>query len=155
MANWSEKFNRMTQSAISKSKEVAEVTKLNMEINGFNQNLKEVYAKAGQYVLENGIGAGNGTLDEFAAQMMTIKNSIALDEEKIRGIKNINVCPQCGAAVSKNSRFCDQCGAEIIVPAVQEESAAEEKPVGAVCKNCGAPLEEGALFCGICGTKQE
>ncbi len=155
MANWSEKFNKMTQSAISKSKEVAEVTKLNLEISGFNQDLKELYTKAGQYVLENGIGAGDETLEDLAAQMLAIKNSIAADEEKIRAVKNINICPKCGASVSRSSRFCDQCGAEMVVAVPQEETAAEEAPAGSVCKNCGAPIEEGALFCGSCGAKQE
>ena len=155
MANWSEKFNKMTQSAISKSKEVAEVTKLNLEISGFNQDLKEIYTKAGQYVLENGIGTGDETLGDLAAQMMAIKNSIAVDEDKIRAIKNINICPKCGASVSRSSRFCDQCGAEMIVDEAQGEAEAEGASAGSVCKNCGAPIEEGALFCGSCGAKQE
>ena len=33
MANWGEKFSRATQAAISKSKEMAEVTRLNVEIS--------------------------------------------------------------------------------------------------------------------------
>ena len=52
MAGWSEKFNKMTQTAISKSKEVTEVTRLNMEINSLNQSIKEIATKIGEYVLK-------------------------------------------------------------------------------------------------------
>ena len=45
MANWSEKFNKLTQTAISKGKEVTEITKLNVEVVSLNQNLKEITNK--------------------------------------------------------------------------------------------------------------
>ena len=45
MASWSEKLNQMTQSAISKSKEVAGVAKLNVEISSLNQSVKNIYTE--------------------------------------------------------------------------------------------------------------
>ena len=53
MANWSEKLNKFTQTAISKGKEVTEITKLNVEVISLNQNLKEFTMKIGQYVFEH------------------------------------------------------------------------------------------------------
>lgn len=152
MAGWGEKLNKMTQTAISKSKEMAEVTKLNMEINSFNQNIKEIYNKVGEYVLTNGLLADDTAVAEFAEQVAAIKANIAANQEKLLEVKNIYVCPGCGAEVPRTSKFCDKCGKEM--PKVTEAEA-EAAPAPTVCKSCGTQLEAGALFCGNCGTKQE
>ena len=52
MASWSEKLNQMTQSAISKSKEVAGVAKLSLEVNNLNQSIKNIQTEVGAYVLD-------------------------------------------------------------------------------------------------------
>ena len=54
MANWREKLNQAAQNTISKSKEVAGVAKLNVEISTLNQSMKNIYTEVGKYVLENG-----------------------------------------------------------------------------------------------------
>ena len=53
MASWKESMNRMAQSAVAKSKEMAEITRLNLDINNCEQRIREVYITMGQYVLEN------------------------------------------------------------------------------------------------------
>lgn len=63
MASWTEKLNQMTQSAISKSKEVAGVTKLNLEISSLNQNIKNIQTEIGAYVLENGLLKEDASVD--------------------------------------------------------------------------------------------
>lgn len=147
MANWGEKLNKMTQSAITKSKEMAEVTRLNMEIGNLKQNLKDLYTKTGEYVLTNGVAAEDETIAEYIAQMNTIQQNIEADEEKIKEVKNINICANCGAEVSRTSKFCDKCGTEMVRVSLEPEVI--------VCKNCGNPIEKDALFCGNCGAKQE
>lgn len=147
MANWGEKLNKMTQSAITKSKEMAEVTRLNMEISTLRQNLKELYENVGEYVLTNGVAAEDSAITEYVAQMVTIKQNIEANEEKVKEIRNINICPSCGAEVSRTSKFCDKCGTEMVRVSLEPEAI--------VCKSCGNPIEKDALFCGNCGAKQE
>lgn len=55
MASWREKLNQAAQNTISKSKEVAGVAKLNVEIGTLNQSLKNIYTEVGKYVLEKGV----------------------------------------------------------------------------------------------------
>lgn len=147
MANWGEKLNKMTQSAITKSKEMAEVTRLNMEISTLKQNLKELYANVGEYVLTNGIASEDAAIAEYVTQMITIKQNIEANEEKVKEVRNINICPNCGAEVSRTSKFCDKCGTEMVRVSLEPEVI--------VCKSCGNPIEKDALFCGNCGAKQE
>ncbi len=147
MAGWGEKFNKITQSAITKSKEMAEVTRLNMEISTQNQKMKELYAQTGEYVLNSGVAGDDETVAGFAAQLETIRQAIMASQEKLNEVKNINICPNCGAEVTRTSKFCDKCGTEMQRPSL-------EAPVS-VCKVCGNPIDKDALFCGTCGAKQE
>ena len=47
---WGDKFNQLTKTAVSKSKEVAEITRLNMEISSSEQKMKELAAQIGMIV---------------------------------------------------------------------------------------------------------
>ena len=53
MAGWKESVGRFAQNAVSKSKEMAEITRLNMEISNQEQRLRELYGQLGQYLVEN------------------------------------------------------------------------------------------------------
>ncbi len=116
MANWSEKFNKVTQSAINKSKEVAEMTRLNINIGSLNQNIKDIYTKAGEYVLKNGLLGEDEIIAGYSTEVETLQQSILADKEKLREIKNVDVCQNCGANVSRDSKYCDKCGAEVVRP---------------------------------------
>ncbi len=147
MANWRDNFSKMTQSAITKSKEMAEVTRLNMEISTQTQKVKELYAQAGERVLENGLAMDDPTIADLASQLATLKQNIQANQEKLNDVKNINICPNCGAEVARTSKFCDKCGTEMVRVSLEAPAT--------VCKACGKPIEKGAMFCGACGAKQE
>lgn len=148
MANWKESFNKVTQSAISKSKEMAEVTRLNMEISAQTQKVKELYAQAGERVLEGGLAADDSVIASLASQLAELRQGIQANQDKLNDVKNVNICPNCGAEVARTSKFCDKCGTEIV-------REAEAQPAPAVCKACGAPIDKDALFCGACGARQD
>lgn len=129
MASWNEKLNQMTQSAISKSKEVAGVTKLTLENSSRNQDIKIIYTKVGEYVMENGLLSEDPTVAQWAAQVAGFKAEIEANNEKINELKNVNVCPKCGTALPKTSKFCDQCGAEITVESPEGSDAEETEEI--------------------------
>lgn len=115
MASWTEKLNQMTQGAISKGKEVAGVTKLNVEIGTLNQSMKGIYAEVGKYVLENGLLSEDEAIAQWAAKAADIRAEIESNTEKIKSLKNVDICPGCGAEVAKSSKFCNKCGSAIVV----------------------------------------
>lgn len=119
MASWREKLNQAAQNTISKSKEVAGVAKLNVEIGSLNQSLKNVYTEVGKYVLENGLLSENETVSEWASKAADIKAEIEANTEKIKLLKNVNTCPGCGAEVPRTSKFCDKCGTPIVVASTE------------------------------------
>ena len=123
MASWSDRFTQMTQSAISKSKEVAGVTKLNMEISSLNQEIKNIQTQVGAYVLDNGFLMENQYIADWAEKVKGFKAEIEAKNEKIMELKNVTVCTKCGREVSRSNRFCEHCGAEIIIKAPVADTA--------------------------------
>lgn len=130
MASFSEKLNRMTQNAISKSKEVAGVTKLNLEIGSLNQDIKNIQTEVGRYVLEKGLLLEDESVADWAVKVAELKASIEENTEKIHELKNISICPGCGAEVSRASKFCDKCGTAIVIK-TPEPAGADEVVVDA------------------------
>lgn len=130
MANWSDKVSQMTQNAISKSKEMAGIAKLNVEISSLNQEIKNIQLQAGAYVLENGFLTANPYIAEWQEKVGSLKAEIEEKNEKIMELKNVVICRGCGKEVSRNNRFCENCGTEIIVnapvPAGEENTVKED-----------------------------
>ena len=146
---WGDKLNQITKSAVSKSKEMAEITRLNMENSSSEQKIKELAVQIGTLVVDQQLLMDNVQVGEWAAQIAKLREAVAKNQETIREIRNINICSNCGAEVSRTSKFCDKCGSPMD-RSVLEESMAAAVPT---CPNCGERLEPGALFCTNCGTK--
>lgn len=146
---WGDKLNQITKSAVSKSKEMAEITRLNMENSSSEQKIKELAVQIGTLVVDQQLLMDNAQVAEWAAQIAKLREAVAKNQETIREIRNINICSNCGAEVSRTSKFCDKCGSPMD-RSVLEESMAAAVPT---CPNCGERLEPGALFCTNCGTK--
>lgn len=125
MADWSEKLNRMAQSAVSKSKEVAEVTKLNLEVSTLNQKMKEIHTQVGAYVLEKGLLSQDESIAEWAGEVADLKAELEAHLDRINELKGVIVCPGCGAAVPNTSRFCPKCGTAMVMKASEPEEDEE------------------------------
>lgn len=152
MASWGEKMGRMAQNAVAKSKEMAEITRLNVEISNLEQSLRDNYIQLGQYVLSHPdlIAAEDETVVQIRQSVTDLQAKVEQDRQTICDLRNVNICSNCGAEVSRSSKFCDKCGTAMDRPVLtnrQEENH--------VCPSCGAEVENGAAFCGSCGAKLE
>lgn len=149
MANWSEKFNKMTQSAVNKSKELVEITKLNLNISNAEEEIKKCMQEIGEYVVKENLLADHEEIKELLEKINNYKNSIQIDKEKVLELRAVNICSECGAEVPRTSKFCNKCGASM--PSEKEENLSKER----ICPQCGAVLDEDTVFCGECGAKCE
>ena len=149
MAGWKESVGRFAQNAVSKSKEMAEITRLNMEISNQEQRLRELYGQLGQYLVENPdlVPADRQDAQALLQDVAQVKAGIEASKATLLEVRNVNICPGCGAEVSRSSKFCPSCGAQM------DRSVMERLNQAPVCPSCGAELEPGAAFCGNCGAK--
>lgn len=149
MAGWKESVGRFAQSAVSKSKEVAEITRLNMEISNQEQRLRELHNQLGQFLVEHAelVPVDAADAQALLQEVAQVKAGIENSKATLLEVRNVNICPGCGAEVARTSKFCPSCGAQM------DRSVMERLAQTPVCPNCGAELEAGAAFCGNCGSK--
>lgn len=151
MAGWADKLSRLTQNAVNKSKYMAEVTRINIEISNYESNLKQLLNEIGQYVVDNGLLQDNADIQEKLARIAEVQSRIDADKELVETMRKANVCPNCGNPLEPDVNFCSKCGASRIpMPAAKPAQPAAAK---AVCPNCGNELESGELFCPNCGQR--
>ena len=150
MANFMESMERFAQSAVSKSKEVAETTSINLEISSLEQQLQGLYAQAGRYAIDRRLlPTEEAEIQAILTPMEQLQERLAQCRQALLELRNACICPSCGAEISRLSNFCDRCGAPVERPQPQPQQTAEEM----VCPGCGAAVGQGDLFCGSCGKK--
>lgn len=151
MASWKESMGRMAQNAMTKSKEMVEINRLNREISTSKQKIKDLYTATGEYLMAHPelVDTADETFAANMEQLSQLEEKIEQTQQTLLEVQNINICPNCGAQVNRSSKFCDRCGTEMQRIALSGNTA-EVKPK---CPNCGAEVEENSTFCGECGTK--
>ena len=88
---WGDKLNQITKSAVSKSKEMAEITRLNMENSSSEQKIKELAVQIGTLVVDQQLLMDNVQVAEWAAQIAKLREAVAKNQETIREIRSINI----------------------------------------------------------------
>lgn len=145
MAKWSDRLNQMTQNAISKSREVAGIAKLNVDNTSLHLDIKNIQTKIGAYVVKNKLLQEDASVAEWTAEVEAVMAKVEENNDKIRAFKNVEVCPECGAQIPGAGRYCEKCGAEFTVPAsVVEVAAGAGGSFGAKTASDGSETAEAA-----------
>lgn len=142
------KISQGGQVAIQKSKELAEVAKLNSLISDEEKNINNNYFQIGK--LYASIHKMNCE-DDFRGMMDAIQDSekkIMDYKEQVQVIKGIVKCEKCGGEVAVTSAFCNSCG----TPMPKRVSVQKQDENTIICDNCGKSVKKGLRFCTSCGS---
>ena len=157
------KISSASQSAVQKTKEMAEIAKLNSQISDEEKKLNSYYSQIGKLYIQihrNDFGA------EFAELMTAVKQSedkIVSCKKTIEDVKGIARCVKCGAEIPSTAAFCNACGEPVAkqaqpapvennpTPVVNNPAPQNSKPV-VTCSGCGAVVPDNMRFCTSCGT---
>ena len=123
-----DRVNKAAQSVSSKTKENMEISRLTGEGRNVNAELEALYAQIGRAFVDGETAEALGAL---AARASELRERLAELERQKMQIKNQNVCPVCGAVMTKDARFCSNCGERMPEPAPEPEpepEAAAEEP---------------------------
>ena len=137
------KFSQTGQDAVKKTKDLAEISRINSQMTEEEKKLNKLYMKLGQlYYQMNKETADAVYLDIFQAiggclQTMD-RYQVMVDE--IRGIKK---CSRCQTEVALSSMFCPTCGNKL--------SDDRETGVSTICPDCGMENGSSATTCMKCG----
>lgn len=141
--NISKKITDATASAAQKTRDIAEISKLNSAISEEEEKLNNAYIQIGKLYCAN---HSNDYEDCYAVCVGIVKESekkIADMQAAIREIKGIIACPKCGEYISLNVAFCSSCGNP--TPKAEVESDVS------MCPSCGNGVPKGMRFCTACG----
>ena len=134
-------INDASQTVVSKSKELSDVSKLNSMISDEQKKVDGLYSLIGKKYFEV---HPDSQEEGFAEMVSSIKTSLAQLEnykDELQRLRGVRMCPHCGAELSSSALFCSSCGNKL-EPIVN--------PNQMVCTNCGAQLTPGSKFCGNC-----
>lgn len=132
-----------SQNAIQKTKELAEISRLNSGINELERMVNNNYCQVGRlYAALHP--------DDYESDFSGLMSTIAEGEAKIRemksqimALKGLVKCENCGAEVSAQATYCDGCGAEMPRKKELEDMVR--------CDSCGAYMPKESKFCKECG----
>ncbi|QSX05308.1 zinc ribbon domain-containing protein [Sedimentibacter sp. zth1] len=151
------KISKTSQEAVKKTKELAEVSRLNSEISAEERNIITIYQNIGKLYFDK---YKNEECSEFAEYINNVKEGLEKIEtakEEVKLLKGKRTCPKCGAELEVETVFCSMCGQKM--PEIEKEEELVEEQVEdktkEFCASCGQELEDGAMFCPSCGTKAE
>lgn len=143
------KISDASRSAVEKTKDLAEITRLNSVIKENETQLDALYSELGEAYYKSHC---NDKAPEFVSDIKKISALIReTDEcrESILELKGLAKCPYCGAEFSADEAQCPECGKAV-------PRAAEKITDGdgdrLICSVCGYHMRPGSNFCIMCGT---
>lgn len=139
------------QNVAQQTQNLADVARLNSAISENEKKISQLFLVIGQSYYEKHKNDSSAEEFEKIAEVNTLYFEIAANREKIKQIKGVVKCENCGADVPLNASFCNACGTKVNrneVPNVSTE-------VECLCPACHAAVEKGNLFCNHCGAKIE
>lgn len=145
--NITQKAAAVTDKAVHQAKNFTEQVKLRNQISEAQSTITDCYTQIGkQYA-----AAHSEDFDEAYAPMMAAiagaNRQIASLQEQLRDLKEVALCPKCGAEVDKEAAFCSACGAEMPKPApveaevVTDDAPAKEAPAEETVPAAETPVE--------------
>lgn len=137
------------QSVAQQTKNLADVTQLNSAISDREKKISQLYLNIGQLYYEEHKGDLSAEHREIIEEIDALYAEIAQNQEKIKQIKGVVKCPNCGADVPLNAAFCNGCGAKI----ERNESVSGITGAQRYCPACHAVVDPEDSFCNNCGAK--
>lgn len=144
------KITDASRNAVEKTKDLAEITRLNSVIKENEAEVDAIYAELGELYYKSHC---NDKAPEFADEIQKISALIAeTDEcrENILDLKGLAKCPYCGAEFSSDETECPECGKAVARAAVKTTDRNGDERL--ICSVCGYHMRPGSNFCIMCGT---
>ena len=92
--------------------QMVDVAKLNMRIFDLNGEINDLLKSIGRMVYDTHRGAepDAASLAPRLSQIDEKHEAIAQLKQRIRLLKNVRSCPDCGCACGREDKFCKACG---------------------------------------------
>lgn len=119
-----EKITQTGQGAMKKTKELADISKLNSQISQEERAINNQYLQLGKAFYENNTECPDDTYLQFFSTVTQKKALVEDLKNQVLAIKARKNCPNCGATIDENAMFCAKCGSRVEV--VQQPEAVQQ-----------------------------
>ncbi len=143
-----DKIQDVSKEATKKAKDLSGQVTVNSQMKEHENQLNQLYTTLGKAYYEGFQEEADSRFQEYTSQIKILLGNIEEDKLKLRELKGLQLCANCGAEVDKNATHCPQCGTQL-----REPSPVEAAPQTTFCPGCGEPVTPGSKFCGKCGAK--
>lgn len=138
----SKKLTDAGQTTLQKTKNLAEIAKMNGQISDEEKKITKFYEEIGKKYYNRYKNEQDAEFVELMTRIKEAEQTIVQCKQNIVDLKGFIPCPSCGKDVDSSITFCCYCGTKIESP---QEVELE------ICKNCGETLVKGNRFCTSCG----
>lgn len=144
-----EKITSTSKDVAKKTKELADITKINAQIGNEEDNIKNMHSQIGKLYYELFSTNPDEPFVSLCASIMESQNKINAYREQIQTIKGVKKCSGCGAEIANSSVFCAICGCKINT----NEEGVNDDMSQSKCPSCAKPITDEMVFCTGCGNK--
>ena len=141
------KLSHTGQMAVQKTKEMADIAKLNSSLSDEEKKINNAYYQIGQLYFDLHSEDFEPDFEVFITQLKESQNNVENLKKQIQDIKGVKRCTTCGAEIPNNSTFCSSCGSAV----TQQKSVDAANLIK--CTNCEKMIEKGMKFCTFCGNE--
>jgi len=118
-----EKLSNAGKDVAKRTKELADITKLNMQINNEEDNIKSKYLEIGKLYYELHSSDPSEEFTDLCASITDSENKINTIKTEIQAIKGVKKCSKCGAEISLSATFCSVCGNKTVSEDTTDEQS--------------------------------
>lgn len=103
---------RVADKAGKKANEMAQATRLNLQIFDLNTECEVLYKEIGKviYDIHQGAEIENDVVEEKLAKIDALQGRIEALREQLTSLKTVCICPSCGRQCSREDAYCSGCG---------------------------------------------
>lgn len=140
------KITQTGQGVVQKTKDLADVAKLNSSIADEEGKINNNYYLIGKLYVSMHAADCEEEFKGMILDVQACESKINEYREQLKVIKGIVKCEKCGAEVPNNIAFCSACGN----PMPHRDANGVESKIK--CESCGSLVNKGMRFCTVCGS---
>lgn len=109
----SKTLTKVGEATAQKTKEVAELTKVNAKILDVQNKLEKAYTEVGKkYIATHPVNDEDG-MKEVVEAVYVLEDQLKELDKQLQGLKGTVKCTVCGNVCDEESFYCGKCGAEL------------------------------------------
>lgn len=143
------KIAQTGQETVQKTKNMAESVKLSSMVTDEEKKIRQLFSEIGEMYYQIHRSDPENTFTPYIMQIVEAEERVSAYSERIKQLKGIAKCPNCGGEVPDDVPFCNTCGAQML----QSGMSISEETVA--CPECGALQAKETVFCMNCGSRME